>query len=141
MATFYACKAQLIIAGSNIQQGFNVGEGSLIGITLHDDFVVTPVRALNYTPNAISVLTQTIDVSIGFLYTYTNNDTLFDFSALPYQLLNIQASLLSFTNETIALIGQLYYKSSNIQYSRPGVPVTRTIMLGGLTINYPPGNF
>ena len=136
MATIFASKARFSIAGVNLQPSFNVGDGALISIAVRDDFVVMPIRALNYTPTAIAPLTQTIDISMGFVYAVLENDKYFDFSALPYTSTNIQVELLDKYDKLLAIMGGVYYKTSNIQYSRPGSPATRTVAFGAFTINY-----
>lgn len=133
---FVADRAQLIIAGINLQPNFNVGQGNLVSISVRDLVAVKPIRAINYTPSPIAPLIQTIDVQVMFRYMYTNEDQLFDFSTLPYQLTPIQLQLININGGLVALIGGLYYRSSDIEYSRIGVPVFRTISLGAFSIDY-----
>ncbi len=131
-----ADRSQLLLMGINLQPYFKINPGYLKSIVVSDVRVNNPVRGLSYTPSPIAIIPQTYDVQVSFTYMFNKEDTLFDFSILPYTATNIQLMLQSIEGQVLLLAGGVYFRQAIENYSQIGTAALRTVNLGAFTVNY-----
>lgn len=131
-------RAQIYLEGSNLQSEFQVGVGGIVAIRLIDNTVRYAVGGLNYTPNYISCIQNTVNVIVEFAYAFTEDDRFFDFSTLPYAQTNVQMALTNMRGELIALTTGAYNLGSSVGYNKIGDAALRIVRFGVNSIVYMP---
>jgi len=134
----YECKPQIYIEGSNIQPDLGLSEGALFSFDLTEDRAFRALNTLNYTPTPIGFVAAPMVLSCNLTHGITNQDSLFDFSSLPYQNTNIQLQLCNFAGQVLVIVGGLQFVGSHLHYYAPGIPFERVIYFKAATINTVP---
>lgn len=135
MATIFADRAQFMIGGAPAS-AFNVGQSGIQSISVRYTFQQNPVNGLSATPSYTGVIPSAKIIYLAFEYAFTNKALMFDFSALPTDITNVQCLLFGETGTPLAILGRLYFVGDNLAFPDQATYARRAIVFGALDINY-----